>query len=148
MTQEQLHIINTVKMDDYKYAMMNNGINLQAPRIIDYLGLNMFAINRFRDAGFDKHTKSIWILTRSGSTNHFGVRNEELKSNPMYSKNYDDPFDSTYEIFIFKGEKGLDFKHVGIPNLAKLAITAADRMASGKLNELEKKFLNEHFSGL
>lgn len=142
-----IRIINTVSMDDFKYAMMNNGSNPEAASVVASIGVNMFSINRFRDAGYDRHLKRIWILTRSGSKNHFGVRNDELKQNPYYERSADERTDDTYEYFIFEAPSK-QFKHVPLPDLGRLLQEAQRRLEKGFLNEYEIRYGKELFGFL
>lgn len=137
-----IRILNTVRMDDSKYAMMNNGMNPEAPSVVAAIGVNMFDVLRFRDAGYDKHLKRIWILTRTGSTNHFRASNDGLKTNPLFEICEDDEVDDTYELYFFHPPHK-NFKHVPVPNFKRLLHESAKRFKTGELNEYEREFTEQ-----
>lgn len=144
---EKYGIINTVNKDDQNYAMMNNGINPQAHLVCELLGVNMFDIQRFRDAGYDKHIETLWIMTRTGSEQHFKeFNNKKLTKNKYYQihKNVED--DKTYEIYYFRiPDVSVDNKlnHVPTPDFKIIMKKVRERHERGELNNLEIEFMKK-----
>ncbi|KQY90946.1 hypothetical protein ASD24_24425 [Paenibacillus sp. Root52] len=138
---DHIHIINTVDMDDNKYLMMVGSINPQADELLEILELTRKDVVRFRDVFYDKHSKEIWVLARTGSTNSFGVNNDLLTHNQYFKKRYDDKFDSTFEINVFRPKappKHLD--HYPFIGFEKILEMVDERRSRGEMNEHELQF--------
>lgn len=76
------------------------GKNVNAGVILALLGLKECDIERFRDCSMDEN--GISIYTRTGGGNREDYPNDVLISNPCYSGDEDDDFDSTYATYHFK----------------------------------------------
>lgn len=88
---------------------MVHGYNHLAGYLINKLGLRPADFGRFRDAGLyenpeKKGEHQIRVLTRNGGGNRpdYQMINENLAKHPLYIKDEDDSYDSTYAYFYFK----------------------------------------------
>lgn len=137
-------ILNTLAEYDQNYEMMNGGINPQAFQALESIGVNLFKVQRFRDAGYDKVRRRIWLLARTGTKSHYAhLNNLELEQNEYFLKRYDEPTDATYEILLFKLPENTMLKNVPLPDLAKIVKESMKRMDTGTMNLLEKKMVKK-----
>jgi DNA-binding Xre family transcriptional regulator len=137
-------VLNTVEENDRKYEMMNNGVNSQAFQTMESIGLNLFSVQRFRDAGYDKRRRRLWILARTGTESHYPhLHNRDLEQNVYFLKRYDEPMDATYELLLFSLPENVKLKHVPLPDLAAIARKSLERIDSGKMNALEIEMLKK-----
>lgn len=142
-----IKVINTVQKDDANYYMMTGGANPQTATILNILGENMFQIERFRDAGYDKNTDSLWVFARTGSTQAYKVNNDKLKSNQYYREHFDWKDDSTYEIYLFNTpiSSTVKLKHYPLPDFKELQKKIKERHARNEFNKYELEFMRSTF---
>ena len=77
------------------------GINPLSKILLDIMDIEIEAIERFRDCGYDKCNQIIWIYTRTGGNNRESYPNKVLTENKYYKRDYDDKFDNTYATYEF-----------------------------------------------
>lgn len=84
------------------------GVNPNAGKILEALGLLPGQIGRFRDAFIIGG--EIAVYTRMGGPNREEYREqiEALRSHPCYLRDEDDDFDSTYATFYFRIPHGFE----------------------------------------
>lgn len=77
------------------------GKNPDTAPILAALNLSEGMIERFRDVWIDEDENRIVIYTRTGGGNREYYQNEVLTSHPLYIRDEDDDFDSTYAKYYF-----------------------------------------------
>lgn len=77
---------------------MLHGVNPNAPALLSALKLNPAEIDRLRDVSFGKDGEEIvvHIFCRTGGGNREHYPNTKLVEHPLYIRDEDDSFDSTY----------------------------------------------------
>jgi hypothetical protein len=82
---------------------MLHGYSPNAGGVLHALDLDPSKIERFRDAGFGKDGDAhvVRILCRTGGGNREDYPNDALTSHPLYLRDHDDDFDSTYAHYYF-----------------------------------------------
>lgn len=80
---------------------MIHGFNPITPIILTVLKKTSSEFPRFRDAYIKD--KYMIVLTRTGGGNRESYKNEndEITKHPLYVKNHDDSYDSTYALWYF-----------------------------------------------
>lgn len=137
----RIKLIDTAEENDRDYKMMNGGINSKPFQVMKVLGLNFFSIQCFRDTGYDKRRKRVWILARTGSNSLYPERNNrELEQNEHFLKRYDEPTDASYELLIFNLPLGAKLRHVPLPNFALILKKAEERMEQDNLILMEGNY--------
>lgn len=88
------------------YNMMC-GINPVAGRLLKAINLNPGSIPRFRDIWINNDFTEITVHTRTGGGNReaYADQNEALQAHPLYLRDADDSFDSTFADFTFSVPK-------------------------------------------
>lgn len=77
------------------------GKNPDTKDILASLNLTEENIERFRDCWIDNRTGEIVVFTRTGGGNREHFPNEILVNHPLYLRDEDDFFDSTYASYYF-----------------------------------------------
>lgn len=85
------------------YNMMC-GVNPAAGRLLVAINLPPSSIPRFRDVWVDRDLTEVTVYTRTGGGNREGYKNENavLCGHPLYLRDSDDDFDSTFANFTFR----------------------------------------------
>lgn len=76
------------------------GKNPNTKALLAFLELNELDIERFRDCWINDDNELV-IYTRTGGGNRECYPNEALTSHPLYIRDEDDDFDSTYAKYYF-----------------------------------------------
>lgn len=136
-------------MSLYNQLFGMNPLSVDLLRIID-VGGDEFPVARFRDAHFVevKDDLRIAVFTRQGGGNRHcygdeydgdcggpsgcsGCSNDQLKHHPLYVRDYDDDFDSTYATFEFRPPEA------AIPFLRELMQTMGQKGASPPMEKFK-----------
>jgi len=78
------------------------GKNPNTDIILALVGLKEIDVERFRDCWISFETKEIYIYARTGGGNRSDYPQKALYENPYFKTTYDDNYDSTYAIFVFR----------------------------------------------
>ena len=80
-----------------------HGFNPGAAFVLQLLGKTSTDFARFRDA-FVGADGNLYVFTRLGGNNRESYESEiaELQTDPLYVRDFDDDFDSTYATFVFR----------------------------------------------
>lgn len=78
------------------------GQNNQADLLLAVIGFRKHDVERFRDAHAEDGGKTISVYTRTGGGNRPDYPQVALKASPLYVRDEDDDFDSTYATFYFR----------------------------------------------
>ena len=106
---------------------MVNGFDLACIVIMPMLGRKQEEYPRFRDC-FVTEEDNIVILTRVGGNNrNCGYGEEKLYEDENFLNTYDDDFDSTYGVYVFK-----------VPDRWKEDF---DRIMCGKMSEVSNEYV-------
>lgn len=83
---------------------MLHGVNPNAPALLHALNLNPKEIDRLRDVSFGKDGDQvvIHVFCRTGGGNREDYPNTKLVEHPLYIRDEDDDFDSTYAHYYFR----------------------------------------------
>lgn len=85
------------------YNMMC-GINPAASRLLKAIDLDPKSVPRFRDIWVDKNFTEVTVHTRTGGGNReaYTEQNALMSTHPLYLRDSDDSFDSTFADFVFR----------------------------------------------
>ena len=87
------------------YALVH-GMNPAADIILATLGLTRESVGRFRDAfvsqGVDSYEIAVYTRNGGGNRDDYEDVFEALRAHPLYDRDVDDDFDSTYATIYFK----------------------------------------------
>lgn len=94
---------------------MLHGVNENGGALLAALGLTADDFARFRDVWVDGAEQTICVYTRLGGGNRecycddhaanprcYQATIESLQAHPLYARDYDDDFDTTYATFVFR----------------------------------------------
>ena len=84
------------------YNMMC-GVNPAAGVLLAVIDLHPTTVPRLRDVYANDALTEVTVYTKTGGANrdHYAEDNSKLTSHPLYTRDYDDDFDSTFAHFVF-----------------------------------------------
>ncbi|MFN3858157.1 MAG: hypothetical protein ACK4RV_10425 [Caulobacter sp.] len=78
------------------------GMNSQSDLLLAVIGFRKVDVERFRDVSVMDDGEAIAVYARTGGGNREGYPQKAMTSSPLYLRDEDDDFDSTYATFYFR----------------------------------------------